>query len=259
MCEFYLGTHRPHWLRLVSRPLFVSRRTLSRVKEPPRATCTWALDSGGFSELSLFGAWQTPAEQYAAEVVRWKDSIGRLSFAAIQDWMCEPFITAKTGLSVSEHQRRTVASLLRLRELAPSVPWLPVIQGYSLSSYFECVRCYERVGVDLATFPRVGVGSICRRQSGEEAAEILRELSACKFNLHGFGLKLSGLRLSAAVLKSADSMAWSFNARRESPLPECTHKSCANCLTYALKWARKVDSILSSESKQTWMKFEVSA
>lgn len=54
--------------------------------------------------------------------------------------------------------------------------------------------------------------------------------------LHGFGIKKQGLELCADYLTSADSMAWSFDARRTYPLPGCTHKSCQNCLRYALRW-----------------------
>ncbi len=34
---------------------------------------------------------------------RYRDEIGCLLWAAPQDWMCEPWITAKTGLTVAEH------------------------------------------------------------------------------------------------------------------------------------------------------------
>jgi hypothetical protein len=43
--------------------------------------------------------------------------------------MCEPWITAKTGRTVAEHQRRTVDNLVRLRGLAPDLPIIPVVQG----------------------------------------------------------------------------------------------------------------------------------
>jgi hypothetical protein len=52
---FFLGTHMPHWLGLLDIPLFVSHRRLGRLKTLPRALGPWALDSGGFSELALFG------------------------------------------------------------------------------------------------------------------------------------------------------------------------------------------------------------
>jgi len=35
---------------------------------------------------------------------------------------------------------------------------------------------------------------------------------------------------------SADSMAWSLQARLLPPTPGHTHKSCANCLEFALDW-----------------------
>jgi hypothetical protein len=40
----------------------------------------------------------------------------------------------------------------------------------------------------------------------------------------------------ADALTSADSLAWSYRARRDHPLPGCTHKSCANCVHHALRW-----------------------
>jgi hypothetical protein len=68
-----------------------------------------ALDSGGFTELSMHGRWITTASQYAEAVATYADRIGGLDFAAPMDWMCEPFMTELTGLTVREHQDRTVA------------------------------------------------------------------------------------------------------------------------------------------------------
>ena len=52
--------------------------------------------------------------------------------------MCEPFITTRTGLSVAEHQRRTVTSLLALRDLDPGLPVIPVLQGWTITDYLRC-------------------------------------------------------------------------------------------------------------------------
>ena len=109
---FYLGAHQPHWLWRADFPLFVSHRQLARRPRSLRPpSCRWALDSGGFTELSLHGRWVTPAEDYAAAVTGYAARIGGLDFAAPQDWMCEPFMTARTGLSVAEHLHRTVGQL----------------------------------------------------------------------------------------------------------------------------------------------------
>ena len=61
---FYLGTHMDGWLAHVGVPLFVSHRRLARRKTLPKARSGWALGSGGYSELSLYGGWRTTPEEY---------------------------------------------------------------------------------------------------------------------------------------------------------------------------------------------------
>ena len=83
----------------------------------PKARATWALDSGGFTELSKHGRWTVSAEKYVDEIRRFQ-ACGNLKWAAIQDWMCEPAIIhggvmqgsrfPGTGLSVVEHQMLSV-------------------------------------------------------------------------------------------------------------------------------------------------------
>jgi hypothetical protein len=238
---FYLGAHQPFWLWRAEFPLFVSHRQLARRRSLRPASCRWALDSGGFTELSMYGRWVTPAETYAAAVADYAGRVGRLDFASQQDWMCEPHMIERTGLSVREHQERTVANYLELRTLAPDLPFIPVIQGWRLADYLHCVSLYESAGVDLAALPRVGLGSVCRRQSTAEIAVIVAALARRGLRLHGFGVKTGGLHLYGHLLASADSMAWSYEARRQPALPSCTgHKNCANCLIYATRWRRAV-------------------
>ena len=236
--RFWLGTHQPGWLRQTEVPLFVSRRRLANRRRLPRALGPWALDSGGFSELSLHGRWTVTPAQYAEEVRRFSEEIGGLEWAAAQDWMCEDEILAKTRLSVPDHQALTVDNYLCLLDLAPDLPWMPVLQGRTLGDYLDHVEAYLRAGIDLVSQPLVGVGSICRRQQTLRAELILRWLADDGLRLHGFGFKTQGLRACADVLFSADSLAWSLNARKNAPLEECggSHQSCANCLRYALRW-----------------------
>jgi hypothetical protein len=240
-----LGTHQPGWLGAVGVGLFVSDRRLRGYRRLPVAAAEWALDSGGFTELSTYGTWAngpTPA-QYAARVRRYRDEIGSLAWAAPQDWMCEPFITAKTGLTVAEHQARTVGNLLDLRTAAPDLPWVPVLQGWTVADYMACVDRYHDAGVDLAHEPLVGLGSVCRRQATGTPMEIVTTLRAVGITrLHGFGVKTSGLLRYGHLLTSADSMAWSFEARRAPALPECRprHRNCANCRIYALAWRTRL-------------------
>lgn len=246
MIKFYLGTHQPSWLATAGVPLFVSHRRLAGRRTLPRAIAGWALDSGGFSELSLFGEWRTTPEEYVAAVRRYDREIGELEWAAPQDWMCEPIMLAKTGLGVAEHQLRTVANFRRLQKLwyaetDDESPFMPVLQGWSTKDYLDCAFRYAAEGVDLCDYPLVGLGSVCRRQATAEIGEIVaavRNAIDPELPIHGFGVKKRGLLTYGDDLETADSMAWSFDARRlASPLPGCKgHKNCANCLVYAQQW-----------------------
>lgn len=254
LSDFYLGTHQPHWLRQLDAPLFVSHRRLDSYVTLPAARGRWALDSGGFTELQKFGSWDRVTPQdYVKAVYRYRDDIGHLEWAAPQDWMCEdvvinggrvgPIMFAGTHLSVAEHQRRTVANLLQLRDLAPDLPFRAVLQGQSPDDYRRHVDMYAAAGVDLPTEPLVALGSVCRRQATPEIGALVKLLAGPGYNLrlHGFGVKVQGLRRYGRHLVSADSLAWSYSARRDRPLPGCTaHRNCANCPRYAMRWREDV-------------------
>jgi hypothetical protein len=223
----------PNWLAVTDVPLFVSRRRLTDRKTLPAAAGSWALDSGGFTELSMFGEWRTTEEDYAVDVERFRRDIGNLDWAAPMDWMCEPFMLEKTGLTVAVHQQRTVVNFMRLRDWLGQIV-IPVLQGWTRDDYMSCWQLYSDLGTDLESEPIVGLGSVCRRQNTAEAGLIVRSLKP--LSLHYFGAKITGLTSFGDALTSADSMAWSYQARRGTPLPGCTHKSCANCFRYAMRW-----------------------
>ncbi len=239
--DFLLGTHQPGWLTRLDVPLFVSHRTLRDRKQLPRARCRWALDSGGFTELTLYGCWQISLGEYVEAVARYQAEVGNLVWASPQDWMCEPTMLQRTGLTVAEHQARTVDNYCALRQAAPTLPFIAVLQGWTLDDYLACVDRYAAAGVDLRTLPLVGLGSVCRRQASGEIGRITAALAALGLRLHGFGVKRRGLADYAETLRSADSLAWSYAARRRPPLPGCTgHRNCANCPRYALAWRQRL-------------------
>lgn len=253
--KFYLGTHHGHWLRRddIAVPLFVSHRTLAPRKVLPRAVTSWALDSGGFSELSLHGRWVTEVDAYIDAVRRYRDTIGNLDWAAPMDWMCEPFMLAKTGLTVACHQAKTVDNFMALRDEAPDLPFIPVLQGWAIDDYLACIDRYSEAGVDLAAEALVGVGSVCRRQSTGTIAAIFRQLDGAGLSCHGFGVKHKGLARYAHLLASADSMAWSYDARMSPAMPGCVrHKSCQNCPRWALRWRQRLLRQLEVEQGQLW-------
>lgn len=260
---FLLGTHQPGWLATAGVPLFVSDRRLRVYKTLPRAVTEWCCDSGGFTELQQYGQWTVTPADYVARLRRYRDEVGNLRWAAPQDWMCEPVVInggqvgpirfAGTGLSVAEHQHRTVTNFAQLRELAPDLPIIPVLQGWHRDDYLRCVDLYwTLLRHDITTEPIVGVGSVCRRQGTHEAGHILRSLHHIGVNrLHGFGFKVLGLAEHGPLLTSADSMAWSVDARRRRrPMPGCTrHANCANCLRYALHW--RTNTLTAAQPRST--------
>lgn len=257
MVKFWLGTHQPSWLGETDVPLFFSRRRLAVRKTLPRATGPWALDSGGFSELSLHGRWTTDPRSYVAEVRRWREEVGNLAWAAAMDWMCEPWLLEKTGLSVARHQELTVDNFVELMALAPDLPWVPVLQGWRFADYMNHAEEYARRGVDLTRLDLVGLGSVCRRQGTAIVEDLVWEFSRQGLRIHGFGIKLQGLRRAGARLASADSMAWSLRARRSPPLPGCRHASCANCLRFALGWRERVlETVERAEPSPTQEAFD---
>lgn len=237
---FYLGTCTPSWIARVTVPLFISHERVKNRKTFPVATCDWCLDSGGFSQLTKHDKWTVPAKLYAANARRMQLESGRMQWAAVQDWMCEPHMLVKTGLTVAEHQRRTIDSYLELRSLEPCVPWAPVLQGWEPGDYMSHLEQYDRAGVDLRTLPVVGLGSVCRRQSTAVMDDTIRYMHGIGVKLHGFGFKITGLRRIGEYLASSDSQAWSMDARYRDRLPGHTHLNCANCLEYAMMWREKV-------------------
>ena len=238
--RFWLGTHETHWLASAGFPLFISHRRLRMRRALPRAAGPWALDSGGFTALAGDGEWDMTPAEYIAAVSRYAAEIGHLEWAAPMDWMCEPAVRAKTGKTVAEHQALTVANYLRLRDMAPELPFVPVLQGWTLGDYRRCADLYDRAGVDLTREPVVGLGSVCRRQATRQIATIVATLADDGIRLHGFGVKTKGLAVYGADLVSADSMAWSAAGRRTKGCGRARHQNEANCFQYAAAWRQRV-------------------
>ncbi len=171
----------------------------------------WIMDSGAFTEVARNGGFSHPPEQYAAEVIRWA-RCGNMLTAVTQDWMCEAFVLDRTGLSVDDHQRLTVARYDAILGLVGDIPLMPVLQGYAVSDYLACLQLY---GERLRPGAWVGVGSVCRRNSDPgQVVDILRAVLLVRpdLRLHGFGLKQTAVEDERVrgLLYSADSMAWSY-------------------------------------------------
>lgn len=223
---FFLGLHQPGDARRF-RFVCVSINRLWRRKKPLGRRTLTLVDSGAFTVLDKHGAYPEShsVERYALRL--WElhtRGICTILAAVAQDFMCEARITAKTGLTVLDHQRLTIerydALVAELRRLfGGRIPFhvMPVLQGRTADDYLRHLSMY---GHRLAPGMWVGVGSVCKRQGDPAAIEqVLRAISEARPDLwlHGFGVKLTALVYAAnrRLLATADSMAWSFAARWE--------------------------------------------
>lgn len=193
------------------------------------------MDSGAFTEISTHGHYRHSVAQYAEQIKRWKLN-GNLMAAVAQDYMCEPFIVEKTGLSIPEHQRLTVRRYDELLAEDVGVYILPVLQGFAPDDYVTHLHLY---GDRLAHGQWVGVGSVCKRNGDPRAvAAVLMAIKAARpdLRLHGFGLKTTALAdpYIRSMLETADSMAWSFHAR--------TNGRNANDWREAKRWSENIST-----------------
>jgi hypothetical protein len=264
---FYLGSHRAPWVATSPAALFTCVKHFNRYVDTsnenrvPKSVIPGAWDSGGFTELADHGDWRWDLDDFGGMVYRLIDDIGRPTFVASMDFMCEPpvimggtfkgrtFVGTAWGrkygfeAAVRLHQEWTVSYYRYLTQEFPHAPWMPILQGWTLADYLRCAEMYAAAGVDLTDQAVVGLGSVCRRQASGEIALITSTLARLGIRLHGFGVKTDGLRLYGHHLASFDSMAWSDVARKHRVrLPGCTHTSiyCNNCLVWALVWREKI-------------------
>ena len=176
------------------------------------AVNNWILDSGAFSRISSQKG-HISVKEYAQHIMRWS-KCGNLLAAVSQDYLCDDISLSATGLNVAEHQRLTIERYdLLLQELPSNHPYImPVLQGREPIDYINHLKQY---GDRLEQNAWVGVGSVCSKNSSPELVRrILKAIEKERpdFRLHGFGLKMTALRLGGIreLLYSVDSQAHSF-------------------------------------------------
>lgn len=219
---FFPGIPEPAWAHRFDLA-FISIARLRRRRGafvPPRLG--WAMDSAAFSEVEGHGGYRHSPETFAAEAADWTSRVPGCMFVASQDFMCEPFVLKKTGMTVEDHQRLTIERFDAIGTAwRSSTPLLPVLQGFSIPEYIAHIDAY---GDRIPERAWVGVGSVCKRQGRVSMVEDL--LGAIHhrrpdLRLHGFGVKITALRSKFVRehLESADSMAWSYAARKQGRNP----------------------------------------
>lgn len=236
---FYIGIHRPTLCPYFSRS-FVSVNQVGD-RGSGFGASSWIMDSGAFTEVTTHGRFRYTTEHYANQIKRLTRTRTLLA-AVTQDYMCEGFVLAKTGMTVTDHQRLTVerydSLVSHLSRLKCGTYLIPVLQGYDPHEYVEHLHRYDG---RLPNGAWVGVGSVCKRNADPEA--VYRVLDAIltvrpDLRLHGFGLKTTALGDPRVVkcLHTADSMAWSFAARYSG--------RDANGLQEALEFWNRVNDLI---------------
>lgn len=158
------------------------------------------------------------------EIEQWKEE---LVFEGLNPIWFEQypweFKNGPEKIGVKDHQWLTVYRYKWIKECLVDrqcdTYLMPVLQGYLPEEYIDCLRLYEKDGL-LPYGAYVGVGSVCKRNGDPGAIyDVLSAIKAVRpdLRLHGFGLKTTALADGGVfdLLYTADSMAWSFAARKQ--------------------------------------------
>ena len=229
----------------------ISANALRHRKSPDIKAGRWMLDSGAFSQITLYGDFVMTPKEYVALAVKYQHN-GDLACIVTQDYMCEPEVLALLNASVRIHQHKTVHRYIEILEEARrqglKVPVMPVLQGWEVEDYPQHWRMYCRILSELKYFgcdlknpfmdrPQyhghtgellnagqwMGIGSTCKRNRNPEAVEAILDAIHIPYEwyrVHAFGLKTTALRHQGIKdrLYSADSMAYDFADRLEGNL-----------------------------------------
>jgi hypothetical protein len=216
MMLFYLsvasGTQRKVAEHLKYPHILINYMTKSNT--PPKCARTLFVDSGGFPSSYIHNGYSKTDEEYLRFVMK-----HRADYYALRDYPCEPQILRRHGVTVRQQIERTLTHHLKLLDMhekmsVHAVP-VPVIQGWRMSDYTECIDLFREHGL-LAEY--MAVGSLCRRHQVKKIRRIIlsvrKELPSW-VRLHAFGTKISVLKNQdvANAIYSVDSSAAEFSAR----------------------------------------------
>lgn len=214
MSIFFIGLN-PRWQNykwlpdklnvMYSAAGFWNNGSWRRRKYLPKSGIRW-LDSGGFTLLNLYG-------KYPFSIIAFMNLVAFLNphYYASMDYPCEPDISRQLDLmSNAERIKATVANAIAMTEWESHVrgKLVPVIQGYTLDEYRQCIDLYHKLGT-IREY--MAVGSMCRRISNAELHNLIPGITdharqASVKRLHFFGLKLSeSLRDLSEFIWSRDS------------------------------------------------------
>jgi len=169
------------------------------------------LDSGGFSFFTKYSDYPFTVREY----VKWicemqKVNNGKVKYAAIMDYPCEPSINRKAFKTNKERIEKTVENAIKCFENEIPAKWIPVLQGYALDEYIFCLDLYKEHGI-LTDY--IAIGSMCKRSNISEIVKIVYEIKKVyRGKIHVFGLTIKALRNVALfnLIHSCDTIGYTF-------------------------------------------------
>jgi hypothetical protein len=204
-----------------------------------------AADCGGYVATKVWGDYPYSPATYVDWLDRWPV---QPAWAATMDYCCEQDI-ATDQAAIRERQELTTSAAYYFWHQYADAPWawVPTLQGWAVEDYLRHARdlgplireqqAYysERPGdlyetddepdpAQLAVAEanlldyRVGIGTLCRRASAGQIAEIVAALAEALPGVpfHLWGIKLSSLwRELPAQVVSLDSAAWNGRFGRD--------------------------------------------
>ena len=187
-----------------------SKWNLSRTRLPDSVERV-IVDSGGFAFFSRWGEYPFSLESYL-DLVYYVQDTHPLFRVATLDYPCEPEIDRSQLMTNEERITKTVSNAVLCVDTDKSLPWLPVIQGYTIQEYLSCIEQYREAGLESDYW---AIGSICSRKgSPYEIRNIVTKIKELhpKNKLHAFGLSLPYLADLQVFqsLYSSDSAAWNW-------------------------------------------------
>lgn len=210
------------------------------------------LDSGGFSFFYKSGDYEFKLYQYVNLAYELEPD-----YVAVMDYPCEPEVSRKKYKTNIERIHQTLDNALKLVDLAPELPWVMVVQGYTPAEYLWCLDLIKERELVTKT---MAIGSLCVRKKIGEAWKVIKLVKAELpgwVRLHGFGVDLRFLRNRNIfhALYSTDTAAWKMNNRAHWE-PDWKPKGWMpknqqDKLKNFEKYRNKIQCLLSNYTKQT--------
>jgi hypothetical protein len=94
----------------------------------------FCVDSGGFTAARKWGKYPWTHQQYI-DFIREMSRDVPVQFCANMDYACERSVNRSKYNTNIDRIKATIRNEITLQELAPDLPWLPVLQGNNLEEY----------------------------------------------------------------------------------------------------------------------------